>query len=263
MNVFDDETVIESVGDGQWTGTVHESWNIGENPNGGYLLALVMGAMETLGPHRDPLSITTHYLRPGTPGECCDISAEIVRSGRTLTTMRGGLAQQGKQRIEVLAAFGDLSAPSEIDSELSVSPPELPPPDQCPQRSGAEQGVALPLLSRLDTRIHPDFACGGAAGRAEMTGWIRFADGRQPDTRSLAMFADSFPPSLFSLLGVIGWVPTIELTVHVRRRPAPGWILGHFVTTDLQDGRMIEDGTLWDEAGMLVARSRQIGLLLN
>lgn len=263
MSVFDDETAIEPVSDGQWTGTVHESWNIGENPNGGYLLALVIGAMETLGPHRDPLSITTHYLRPGTPGERCDISADIVRSGRSLTTIRGGLAQQGKQRIEVLAAFGDLSAPSEIDSELSVSPPEVPPPDQCPQRSGAEQGVALPLLSRLDTRIHPDFARGGDAGRAEMTGWIRFTDGREPDTRSLAMFADSFPPSLFSLLGVIGWVPTIELTVHVRRRPAPGWILGHFVTTDLQDGRMIEDGTLWDATGVLVARSRQMGLLLN
>jgi len=77
------------------------------------------------------------------------------------------------------------------------------------------------------------------------------------------LFADAFPPSLFGSLGVVGWVPTIELTVHVRRRPAPGWILGRFATRDLGGDRMIEDGQLWDETGALVARSRQLGLLLR
>jgi acyl-CoA thioesterase len=57
-------------------------------------------------------------------------------------------------------------------------------------------------------------------------------------------------------------VPTIELTSHVRRRPAPGWVQGRFVTEDLQDGRMIEDGWLWDSTGALVARSRQLAMLL-
>ena len=31
---------------------------------------------------------------------------------------------------------------------------------------------------------------------------------------------------------------------------------------DLTGGRMIETGSLWDSTGALVARSRQIGLLL-
>ena len=64
------------------------------------------------------------------------------------------------------------------------------------------------------------------------------------------------------LLGKIGWVPTIELTVHVRQRPAPGWVCGQFVTEDLHDGRMIESGTLWDSTGALFARSRQLAMLL-
>ena len=76
------------------------------------------------------------------------------------------------------------------------------------------------------------------------------------------MFTDAFPPALFGLLGVIGWVPTIELTVHVRQRPATPWLLGRFVTDDLQGERMIESGALWDEQGALVAQSRQLGLLL-
>ena len=64
------------------------------------------------------------------------------------------------------------------------------------------------------------------------------------------------------LLGAIGWVPTIELTVHVRRRPAAGWIVGQFRTEDLLDGRMVENGALWDSTGALIAQSRQIGLVL-
>ena len=98
--------------------------------------------------------------------------------------------------------------------------------------------------------------------RAETPGWIRFRDGRPPDLLALALFADAFPPSIFGLLGRVGWVPTIELTVHFRARPAPGWVRGRFLTDDLTDGRMIETGELWDAAGTLVARSRQLALLV-
>lgn len=266
MSQYAAETALQPTGDGRWAGTVSDAWNIGGNPNGGYLVSLVMTALRSLGPHQDPLSITTHYLRPGSPGEPCVVEAELVRSGRTVSTLRGRLLQGGKERLEVVAAFGGLGASVDADDQdhgLSIAPPDLPPPDECPLRSADEQGVSLPLLDRLDIRIHPDQARAGDAGVAEMSGWIRLADGTPPDTASIAMFADAFPPSLFGLLGVIGWVPTIELTVHVRRRPAPGWIMGRFRTEDLDDGRMIESGALWDETGALVAQSRQLGLLLN
>jgi acyl-CoA thioesterase len=56
-------------------------------------------------------------------------------------------------------------------------------------------------------------------------------------------------------------VPTVALTVQVRRRPAPGWMLGRFWSQDLRDGRVIEDGALWDAQGHLVAQSRQLALV--
>jgi acyl-CoA thioesterase len=40
-------------------------------------------------------------------------------------------------------------------------------------------------------------------------------------------------------------------------------MLGRFMTDDLHDGRMIEDGWLWDSSGALVARSRQLAILLE
>jgi acyl-CoA thioesterase len=46
------------------------------------------------------------------------------------------------------------------------------------------------------------------------------------------------------------------------RRPAAGWVRARFDCDDVQGGRMIESGTLWDSSGAVVARSRQLGLVL-
>jgi len=260
MSQFDDETRLHRSADNRWTGHVHPAWNIGQNPNGGYLMSLAMSAMGRLAPeHPDPLSITVHYLRPGSAGVDCEVEADIVRSGRSLSTARATLSQEGKPRLVVLAALGALGEPA--PPRLTVPPPPIPPPEQCIDRSGDEQGIDLPILDRLEVRLHPDEARAGVAGRAQVTGWIRLRDGREPDSHVAVLFADAFPPAIFGLLGVVGWVPTLELTVHVRRRPTPGWMLGQFHTRDLADGRMIEDGKLWDSSGELVARARQLALV--
>ena len=260
MSDFDEETRLEPAGENSWSGNVHPSWNIGANPNGGYLLALAVAALRRADPrHPDPLSVTVHFLRPGLAGQPCRVDVQILRSGRTLSTGRATLYQDGVARLEVLAALGDLSADAE--PTVSMPAPAMPPPQDCVSRSGGEQGVVLPILDRVDIRLHPDEARAGAAGKAQVRGWIRFHDGRPPDPTAAVLFVDAFPPAVFGLLGMVGWVPTIELTVHVRRRPAAGWMLGRFRTRDLIDGRLIEDGALWDSAGNLVAQSRQLALV--
>ncbi len=264
---FDRETAVEPTGDDRFEVQVSSSWNIGDNPNGGYLTAIALQAIRRLGDplagHVDPVSVTTHYLRPGSGGIPGEVMTGLTRAGRTVTTGRATLIQDGKPRIEVMASMGDLSGGSGHDHEMTIAPPaDMPPPDRCVERDGLEQGVKLFIARRIDLRVHPDMAAAGASDTAETLGWIRFADGREPDTLGLTLFADAFAPSIFTRLGRVGWVPTIELTAHVRRRPAPGWVQGRFVTEDLQDGRMIEDGWLWDSTGALVARSRQLAMLL-
>lgn len=94
-----------------------------------------------------------------------------------------------------------------------------------------------------------------------MRGWLSFTDGRPPDALALLLFADSMPPPIFRVLGQRGWIPTVELTVHIRARPAPGPVAGIFRTRHLTGGLLEEDGRLWDSAGRLVAISRQLALL--
>jgi acyl-CoA thioesterase len=38
-------------------------------------------------------------------------------------------------------------------------------------------------------------------------------------------------------------------------------MIGQFESRDLADGRIIEDGALWDSQGRLVAQSRQLALV--
>jgi acyl-CoA thioesterase len=263
VSQYDDETAVERIDEHRFKGRVNGAWNIGDNPNGGYLLSLTSRALQAAVDHPDPLSITTHYLRPGLAEAECEIEVDVIRTGRTLSTARARLVQEGKARLEVLAAFSDLSVPAGVDAEISMPKPALPDPEDCLQRSAETQGVQLPILDRLDTRLDPACAVPGGSDAAVMQGLIRFIDGRAPDARSLLLFTDSFPPSPLPLLGTIGWVPTLELTVHVRRRPAPGWITARFQTDDLHEGRMVETGALWDSTGQLVAQSRQIGLVMK
>jgi acyl-CoA thioesterase len=263
LSQFETETAIVPAGEGSWTTRLAGDWNIGDNSNGGYALTPVLRALRELSGQPDPISVTTHFLRPARGDADAQIEAALIRSGRTTATARGTLTQEGKERLVVIAAFADVEQQVGVGPEMSPDPPDLPPVEQCIRRSGHQQGIELPILSRADIYVHPDHAAPGGSQRSLLEGWARFADGSQPSTLSLPFFSDAFPPSLFSLVGAIGWLPTIELTVHVRRAPAAGWLRARFKCDDLHKGRMIETGALWDSTGALVARSRQLGLLLS
>ncbi len=274
---FDTETISEKVSDGHWQLDMVPDWNIGNNPNGGYLLACLLRAMATLVPGTpDPVATTTHYLRPGLAGQVADMHAHVVRFGRRTATVTGTMEQEGKPRITCTATFASLDEASSDHSgqdqedatstpqrKLSPASPQLPPPEDCTTRSELAQAVELPIMNRLDIRVDPKYAESGQHSEAIITGWLKFRDERPVDVLALPLFCDSFPPSVFTLYGAIGWVPTIELSVHTRRRPQPGWIKGAFKTRDVAGSLFIEDGMLWDESDQLVAQSRQLQMILS
>jgi acyl-CoA thioesterase len=262
MFAFDEDTVATRADAGHWDVTLTDRWNIGPNPNGGYVLAVIAAALFDAVDKPDPLSLTAHYLRPASPGPG-RVEVEIVRRGKRHTHLHARLVQ-GTERVRLVAVFGDLASASG-PTLVREEPPDLPPPDDCvvrPPGSGPAIGVPT-MMDRFETRLSPQsgWIRGEPTGVPEVAGWIRFADGREPDVRSLPLFADAFPPPVFEL-GPAGWVPTIELTVHVRARPAPGWLRARFATHVLVDGYLSEDGELWDETGRLVAQSRQLAMLL-
>ena len=73
-------------------------------------------------------------------------------------------------------------------------------------------------------RTVPFAATSDAAALAELRGWTRFADGREPDPLSLLFFVDAIPPATL-MIGSTGWVPTLQMSTYVRAaRWRAGWL---------------------------------------
>jgi acyl-CoA thioesterase len=257
---YDDETAVRRAGAGYAT-RLSAAWNIGANPNGGYAVQSVLRALCDVAGRPDPASVTVHYLRPAVGDADGEIAAAVVRAGRRASNVAGTLTQDGAERLAVAAVLTDLAVPASdvSDPGITLLAPEIPPPDQCVDRAELNQGVELPLLSRVEVRVRREQPGGGAV----VEGWIRFRDGTDPTTCALVLFADAFPPAVHAVVERVGWVPTLELTVHVRRPPAGGWVQARLECDDVAGGWMVETGTLWDATGAVVARSRQLGMILD
>ena len=240
-------------------------WRIGSGINGGMLLATLGNALRTsLEGHPDPITTSAYYLSASRPGPAT-VRTDVLRSGRTMSTGSASLVQmedgRETERVRALATYGDLAALPD-DVHTVASPPDLPPPDRCVSTAEAPPTFmrSADLLNRLDLRLDPScsgWVVGKPSGQGLVQGWLRMADGREPDPLMLLLAVDALPPVTFDL-GLLGWTPTLELTVHVRARPAPGWLRVAHSTRNLAGGLLEEDGEVWDSAGRLVAQSRQL-----
>ncbi|MFI8103668.1 thioesterase family protein [Streptomyces sp. NPDC086023] len=240
-------------------------WTIISAVNGGYLLALVGRALSEALPHRDPVTVSAHYLTSSVPGPAV-IRTQQVRTGNTLSTGQASLFQYDEsgaevERIRVLASYGDLGALTD-DVRTSAKPPAMPPYEHClgPEMGPAPIPGSSAIVDRLALRLDPataGWALGAPSGKGEMRAWFGLADGRDADPLSLLLAVDALPPTAFDL-GLIGWAPTVELTTHIRCRPAPGPLRVSITTRNMAGGFLEEDAEVWDSTDRLVAQSRQL-----
>jgi len=275
VSEFDDGSAVSArAGEaGAYAAELGEGWRIGGGVNGGLLLSVVGRALsQELGRpdgdrpgHPHPLAISAYYLTPGVPGPAT-VRTSVLRHGRAVSNGHASLVQGDGaggevERLRVLATYGDLATMDE-DATTTAVPPELPPPDRCVSAEQAPPQFLkhASLLERLDLRLDPattGWAMGKPSGNGVIRGWLRMADGREPDPLLLLLAVDALPPVAFEL-GLPGWAPTLELTAHVRARPAPGWLRVVLTSRTMSGGYLEEDAEVWDSEGRLVALSRQL-----
>ncbi|MDR3083955.1 MAG: thioesterase family protein [Streptomyces sp.] len=262
---FDRDTAVTLREPGVYDIDLSAGWTIINAVNGGYLLAVLGRALADALPHSDPFTISAHYLTASQPGPAV-IRTDLVRTGRSLSTGQASLFQYDDEgheveRIRVLAYYGELdSLPDDV--RTSAKPPAFPPMEQCfgPEDAPTPVPGSSAITDRLMLKLDPatlGWALGSPSGKGEMRAWFGLADGRDADPLSLLLAVDALPPTAFEL-GLSGWVPTVELTVHVRSRPAPGPLRVSITTRNLAGGFLEEDAEVWDSADRLVAQSRQL-----
>ncbi len=256
MGIFDDDIALIEADKGLFTGTVSDNWAVNGNPNGGYLMAILAGAMTA---HSDKTSlpiVTANYIARCVPGKA-EVRVEEISQTAQFNRYSARLIQDGRERVRALGTFTVEKAECAFE-HYETGAPELAPLAECAPVVGSPQ---YSLFLNLDMRLDPASAGwmqGKTADKSEQKGWVRFRDGRGYDPLSLLLITDSIPPAIFVTHGPTAWVPTIELSISVRNMPQTEWLRFSLRTRFVTCGLLEGDCEVWDDAGNLVSISRQI-----
>jgi acyl-CoA thioesterase len=253
---FEQDTAVHPRADGAFDCEIAGDWWVVAGPNGGYLAAIVARALEAAadGASRPLRSLTVHFLRAPEVGRA-RVEVVVERRGRTVTFAGAHLIQDERPCARAIAVLADVRTGYELEH---AAPPAVPAPEEI--AAAADRPDAPPVARQLDFRP----ALTGRGERALTGGWMRLRRDAALDTALLVALCDFWLPAVFSVTPEPIGVPTLELTVHVRARPAleRDWVLGRFATRTARHGLLEEDGELWSRSGVLLAQSRQLALSL-
>lgn len=281
---------------------------VGRVPSGGYVTWIMLTCVTkelraaSRGPplphmkrapnaHPDVLSANIHFMASTLPGPfTCRVN--IIRSGKTTSTVQASLFQSDKETMRCLCTCGDLSAAAASGPNFQInagrnssSIPKLPPYESC-VRLDAGDNTPQSIRSRVILNV-PEAAarqyknCRAVNPRtglfdadmlesreeavkekrsAEYSGYCHFADGSPVRLSDAPLFLDASVPPILGAY-VTGWVPSVNWTVQFRSHPARGHLRFRFNTSSVVGGFLEEDGALWDCEGKLVALSRQLAMV--
>lgn len=256
MHLFDRDTDLQVLEKNVFGGRLTGEWSINGNPNGGYLMAVLLSAMLKCTDKKHAAIVTANFLsRTGITDSV--VQVEPISEGKHFNRLQARLLQGDRETVRAWGTF----SPEGIcfgDKRYEAEEPRIAPLDQC---------IPIPeigsytLYRNMDVRLDPECA-GWFQGRLSNIsvhkGWIKFKDERPADALSLMLMADAFPPPVLSSHGLIAWVPTIEFSANIRAIPRSTWLKAQFRSRFITCGLVEEDGELWDESGELVLISRQI-----
>ena len=262
---FDADTAIEDLGGGRFAATMSERWWVGKGPNGGYVAAVILRAIQaSASPERAPRSLTVHYLRAPRSGPV-EITVEVEREGGRVTFLSARMTQEGKVQATAQAVLSENWGEggfTELTMPAAGEPGELHTIDPATRASRPN------MLQNY--RLRPALGEPAFSGGAPHTGaWIRTREPHLLDAPLAAAFLDTWFPAPFVKLERPHGAPTIDYTVHFRS-PLPPLGAGaedpylvSFRSTVARHGFFEEDGELWSADGTLLAQSRQLALLLD
>ncbi|KAI9315463.1 thioesterase-like superfamily-domain-containing protein [Dichotomocladium elegans] len=280
---FDNATKSTCIGtsaDGRiyYAGEASNKWCIGEVPHGGYVLALITGAVLdyfSTKHQRDPVALNCFYLRKTEVGPFVVEIEHMKMSAKGYCLVRARLLQakdavrptdvgqfDSRQYIEKVHAIFTMGNMAEEAGVTHLHEPyQAPNPSKMVPFQSAFMGEFLDCM--VDPSTLHDFPNG--MGKPVFDQLLQFSDGRDIDFKSIPYWCDMFvsPPLLLGqdFLGVI-WCPTMQLEVQFKRKPRGKKVLTSIVAPHIINGRFDCSGGVWDVDGNLLALTRHQCLIV-
>lgn len=261
--LFTDAMVLQSTGDGAYTGELNEHWTIGPKVHGGAMLALCANAARTeISDGTEPIVVSGNFLWAPDPG-VVQVVTTVRKRGRRISLVDVELRQG--DRVAVRAAITMGTPENDAPPLLSTNPvvplmtPE-PPPGLAPIGPGHPMADIVhlahgceirPSLTTMEPRTD--------GGPPVIEYWVR-PRGAAPDVLFALLCGDVSAPVTFGV-NRFGWAPTVQLTAFLRAVPADGWLRVLCTTTQIGQDWFDEDHVVVDSTGRIVVQSRQLALV--
>ena len=239
-------------------------WGQGRAVFGGLVGALLMARAqaEVADAGKVLKSASISFVGPVLGGEQATLNAQVLRAGKSVTTVQVQLLQQGQVQSVLTASFG-AARESVIRIDSQVPAVQLKPREQLMPMPYIE-GIVPEFLKHFDAYWSEGGLPFSGSTQPDFAGWMRFKPAEQVAEIQLPqLFAlvDLWPPSVLPLLNrpaaasSLTWqLDLVNLPAHI---PGDAWWRYQVKTEYAADGYAYAQAHIWDEQGQLVVISRQ------
>ncbi|MEU2091079.1 thioesterase family protein [Nocardia beijingensis] len=255
-----EEFALTESGSG-WQARVDRSWRGWTGPHGGVIAALLIEVARAAA--AEPLPVRAVDLRfLGRPtDDALTFHATERAVGRSTVVVEVGADQDGRPVAGASVTLGRTMA-SDVANYAGTPAPRVPDPDSCARFALPPEIV--PASAHFDIRP--------AAGPLPLTGadepmmcaWIELVPELPTDAAALAILADALPPAVFPLLRAPVAIPTVALSMYLHGVPTGGSpVLVRTANASTGGGWSVDDTSIWDRSGLLLASARQTRRVLG
>ena len=244
---------------------VREGWRQGRGAFGGLVIGSLISAIEqSVGdPRRKVRSVTAEVPGPVEHGTV-DISVDLLRAGKNVSTLRAALRQHGETRCHAVAVVAADRAGTAADGWNDLTRPEAPPWSAVP---AVATGAGWPEFAQhFEYRIVEGIPA--SRGPARTVGWVRPRDpGPDRGGAYIAAMIDAWWPAAFVRFPAMRPMATITFTLDIVGGTDgldPGAPLLYRATAPVcTSGYCLETRELWSEDGRLVALNHQTFVVIQ
>lgn len=232
-------------------------WLQGRTAYGGLTGALCAEAAARLHPDLPPLR-SAHFALAGPASGRLVVAAGLVRRGKSAVVIEASVTGDSGPAARALLTYGG-GRESRVVRAGDPAPAAAPPQD-CPAFFAADRAPGF--ARHFDVRL-----AGGArpmtpGAEPRITVWIRHGDGETPEgAPALVALADAVPSAAlvlfpeFAPFSTMTW--SLDFTTDAPASASGWWLLDSRIDA-AAGGYAAQDMSLWNDAGELGARARQM-----
>jgi len=244
---------------------VPDGWQQGAGAFGGYVLGVIVRAIEACVPDRALRSLTAEIPSPVKPG-AGRVVVEVLRAGQSVTVIAARLMQSGGLAAHAVAVLGSARKLEGATDYVELAPPQVKSWQEIP--AIPVEMRMLPAFARhFEFRLAEGLPFQGAP-KAGATGWIRMRDpGPVKDAALVVAHVDAWWPAEFARFHAPRPMVTSAFSLQMVGGAA-AWktdapLLHTSRTQAIRDGYVTEVRELWTEEGELVALNEQTMVIVK